>query len=92
MEVRRTGNNVNIYDEKRLILHIDKNGDIYTATNDNVRISAKIEKLSENTTKFSEVNLKRMNSAGKMIKNTSRKWTQHYTAWLENVCREYGLM
>lgn len=92
MEVKIIGNNVNIYDDGRIILHIDKNGDIYTAVNNNVRISAKIEKMSDTTTKFSDVSLKRMNSSGKMVKNTSLKWIQHYTAWLENVCREYGLL
>ena len=92
MEVKRTGNNVNIYDGERLLLHLDKNGDIFTAANDGVRISAKIEKLSDTTTKFSGISLKKMNSAGKMVKNTSQKWTRHYTSWLENVCREYGLI
>lgn len=92
MEVKRTGNNVNIYDGERLLLHLDKNGDIFTAANDGVRISAKIEKLSDTATKFSGVSLKKMNSAGKMVKNTSQKWTRHYTSWLENVCREYGLL
>ena len=92
MKVKRNGNNVNIYDGKRLILHIDKNGDIYTPINYSVRISAKIEKLSDTATKFSGVSLKKMNSAGKMVKNTSQKWMRHYTSWLENVCREYGLL
>lgn len=92
MEVKRTGNNVNIYDGERLLLHLDKNGDIFTAVNCSVRISAKIEKLSDKATKFSGVSLKKMNSAGKMVKNTSQKWTRHYTSWLENVCREYGLL
>lgn len=92
MEVKRSGNNVNIYDGERLLLHLDKNGDIFTAANDGVRISAKIEKLSDTATKFSGVSLKKMNSAGKMVKNTSQKWTRHYTSWLENVCREYGLL
>lgn len=92
MEVKRTGNNVNIYDGERLLLHLDKNGDIFTAANDSVRISAKIEKLSDTATQFSGVSLKKMNSSGKMIKNTSQKWMRHYTTWLENVCREYGLL
>ena len=92
MEIKRTGSNINIYDGKRLILHLDKNGDIFTAVNDSVRISAKIEKLSDTATKFSGVSLKKMNSAGKMVKNTSQKWMRHYTAWLESVCREYGLL
>lgn len=92
MEVKRTGNNVNIYDGERLLLHLDKNGDIFTAANDGVRISAKIEKLSDTATKFSNVCLKKMNSSGKMVKNTSQKWIRHYTAWLESVCREYGLL
>lgn len=91
MKVKRNKNNVNVYDGERLILHIDKNADIYTAVNESVRISAKLEKINENTTKFTEVNLRRMNSRGKMVKNTSKKWTRHYTAWLENICREYGL-
>lgn len=30
MKVKRTGNNVNIYDGERLILHLDKNGDTFT--------------------------------------------------------------
>lgn len=92
MEVKRSGNNVNIYDGKRLLLHLDKNGDTFTAVNDGVRISAKIEKMSDTATKFSDVSLKRMNSTGKMVKNTSQKWIRHYTAWLESVCREYGLL
>ena len=92
MEIKRTGRNVNIYDGKRLILHLDKNGDTFTAVNDSVRISAKIEKMSDTATKFSDVLLKKMNSAGKMVKNTSQKWMRHYTAWLESVCREYGLL
>ena len=92
MEVKRTGNNVNIYDGERLLLHLDKNGDTFTAVNDGVRISAKIEKMSENTIKFSDVNLKRLNSSGKMVKNTSKKWIHHYTSWLFSVCREYGLL
>lgn len=92
MEVKRTGNNVNIYDGERLLLHLDKNGDIFTAANDGVRISAKIEKLSDTETKFSDVSLKKMNSSGKMVKNTSQKWIRHYTAWLESVCHEYGLI
>lgn len=92
MEVKRTGNNVNIYDGERLLLHLDKNGDIFTAANDSVRISAKIEKLSDTATKFSDACLKKMNSSGKMVKNTSQKWIRHYTAWLESVCREYGLL
>lgn len=92
MEVKRTGNNVNIYDGKRLILHPHKNGDTFTAVNDAVRISAKIEKLSDTATKFSDVSLKKINSSGKMVKNTSQKWVRHYTAWLESVCREYGLL
>ena len=65
MEVKRTGNNVNIYDGETLLLHLDKNGDIFTAANDGVRISAKIEKLSDTETKFSDVSLKKMNSSGK---------------------------
>ena len=92
MKVKRTRNNVNIYDGERLLLHLDKNGDIFTAANDGVRISAKIEKLSDTATKFSDVSLKKMNSSGKMVKNTSQKWIRHYTAWLESVCREYGLL
>ena len=92
MEVKRTGNNVNIYDGERLLLHLDKNRDMFTAVNGSVRISAKIEKLSDTATKFSGVSLKKMNSAGKMVKNTSQKWTRHYTAWLESVCHEYGLI
>ena len=92
MEVKRTGNNVNIYDGKRLILHLHKNGDIFTAINGSVKISAKIEKINDTSTKFSGVSLKKMNSSGKMVKNTSQKWTRHYTAWLENACREYGLL
>ena len=92
MEVKWTGNNVNIYDGERLLLHLDKNGDIFTAANDGARISAKIEKLSDTATKFTDVSLKKMNSSGKMVKNTSQKWTRHYTSWLENVCREYGLL
>ena len=92
MEVKRTGNNVNIYDGERLLLHLDKNGDTFTAANDSMRISAKIEKMNDTETKFSDVSLKKVNSAGKMVKNTSQKWTRHYTAWLESVCREYGLL
>lgn len=92
MEIKRTGRNVNIYDGKRLILHLDKNGDTFTAVNDSVRISAKIEKISDTSTKFSCVSLKKINSSGKMVKNTSQKWARHYTAWLESVCREYGLL
>lgn len=92
MEVKRSGNNVNIYDGERLLLHLDKSGDTFTAVNDGVRISAKIEKLSDTTTKFSGISLKKMNSSGKMVKNTSKKWVLHYTAWLESVCREYGLL
>lgn len=92
MEVKRSGNNVNVYDGKRLLLHLDKNGDIFTATNDSVRISAKIEKISDAATKFSSVSLKKMNSSGKMAKNTSQKWIRHYTTWLESICREYGLI
>ena len=92
MEIKRTDSNVNIYDGKRLILHLDKNGDTFTAVNDAARISAKIEKLSENTTKFSEVNLKKMTSAGKMVQNTSKKWIHHYTSWLFIVFRESGLI
>ena len=91
MNVKRTGNNINVYDGEKLILHIDKNANIYTVVNESVRISAKMEKINENTTKFTDVNLKRMNSRRKMVKNTSKKWTRHYTAWLENICREYGL-
>ena len=75
-----------------MLLHLDKNGDIFTAANDSVRISAKIEKMSDTATKFSDISLKRMNSTGKMVKNTSQKWIQHYTAWLESVCHEYGLI
>lgn len=59
MEVKRNGNNVNIYDGERLILHLDKNSDTFTAVNDGVRISAKIEKMSDTATKFSEVSLKK---------------------------------
>lgn len=92
MKVKRSGNNVNIYDGERLLLHLDKNGNIFTAVNDSVRISAKIEKISDTSTKFSDVSLKKMNSAGKMVKNTSKKWVRHYSSWLENVCREYGLI
>lgn len=92
MKVKRSGNNVNIYDGERLLLHLDKNENIFTAVNDSVRISAKIEKMSDTATKFSDVSLKKMNSAGKMVKNTSQKWMRHYTAWLESVCREYGLL
>ena len=92
MEVKRTGNNVNIYDGERLILHLDKNGDIFTAANDSVRISAKIEKMSDTATKFSDVSLKKMNTSGKMVKNTSKKWIYHYTSWLFSVCREYDLI
>ena len=92
MEVKKTGNNVNIYDGGKLILHLDKNGDTFTAVNDGVRISAKIEKMSDTATKFSDVSLKRMNLTGKMVKNTSQKWIRHYTAWLESICREYGLL
>lgn len=92
MEVKRSGNNVNIYDGERLLLHLDKNGDTFTAVNDAVRISAKIEKLSDKATKFSDVSLKKMNSSGKMVKNTSQKWIHHYTSWLFSVCREYGLI
>ena len=92
MEVKRTGNNVNIYDGERLLLHLDKNGDTFTAANYSMRISAKIEKLSDTTTKFSGISLKKMNSAGKMVKNTSKKWIHHYTSWLFSVCREYGLL
>ena len=47
MKVKRSGNNVNIYDGERLLLHLDKNGNIFTAVNDSVRISAKIEKISD---------------------------------------------
>ena len=92
MEVKRNDNNVNIYDEKRLLLHLDKNGDIFTAVNDSVRISAKIEKITDTATKFTDVSLKKMNSSGEMVKNTSQKWVRHYTAWLESVCCEYGLL
>lgn len=92
MEIKKNGNNVNIYDGKKLILHIDKHNNIYTAINDSVRISAKIERISDTETKFSDVSLKRINSSGKMVKNASPKWTHHYTAWLENICHEYGLL
>ena len=92
MEIKKNGNNINIYDEEKLNLHIDRRDDIFTAINDSVKISAKIEKISDTTTKFSDVSLKRMNLSGKMLKNTSQKWTRHYTAWLESVCREYGLL
>lgn len=78
MEIKKNGNNVNIYDEKKLILHIDKQGDIYTAINDSVRILARIKKISDTETEFSNVSLKRINSSGKMVKNTSQKWTRHY--------------
>ena len=92
MEIKRNGNNVNIYDDKRLLLHLDKTGYIFTAVNDSVRISAKIEKISDTSTKFSCVSLKKINSSGKMVKNTSKKWVRLYTPWLESVCREYGLL
>ena len=92
MEIKKNGNNINIYDEEKLTLHIDRRDDIFTAINDSVKISAKIEKISDTTTKFSDVSLKRMNLSGKMLKNPSQKWTRHYTAWLESVCREYGLL
>ena len=75
-----------------MLLHLDKHGDTFRAINDSVRISAKIEKISDTSTKFSGVSLKKMNSSGKMVKNTSQKWIRHYTAWLESVCREYGLL
>lgn len=92
MEVKRNGNNVNVYDGKKLILHLDKNNGIYTAVNDHVRVSARIEKLDEKRTKFSEVSLKKMNSKGKMVKNTAQKWIREYTSWLEYICEQYGLI
>ncbi len=92
IEIKKKGNNVNIYHDGKLALHLDKNNGIYTAVNDYVRISARIEQIGESTTKFSNVSLKKMNSSGKMVKNTTQKWIRHYTLWLEYVCKEYGLI
>lgn len=92
MEVKRNGNNVNVYDGNKLILHLDKNNGIYTAVNDYVKVSARIEKLDEKRTKFSEVSLKKMNSKGKMVKNTAKKWIRQYTSWLKYICEQYGLI
>lgn len=68
IEVKRKGNNVNIYHDGKLALHLDKSNGIYTAVNDHVRVSARIERISENATKFSDVSLKKMNRSGKMTK------------------------
>lgn len=92
LDVKRKGNIVNVYFDGKLSLHLEENNGIYTAINDHVRVSARIERISENTTKFSDASLRKMNSRGKMVKNTSQKWIRHYTAWLENVCKEYGLL
>lgn len=91
-EIKRSKNNVNVYIDGRLSLHLDANNGIYTAVNDHVRISAKIEYLGENMIKFSDVSLRKMNGRGKMVKNTSEKWIRHYTSWLEYVCKEYGIL
>ena len=92
MIIKKNGNNINIYDGKKLVLHLDRRGDVFRAITDHVRISAKIEKVNNTETKFFDVSLKKMNSSGKIVKNTSRKWMQYYTAWLENVCCKYGLL
>lgn len=92
IETKRSKNNVNVYIDGRLDLHLDVNNGIYTAVNDHVRISAKIEYPGEDLVKFSNVSLRKMNSRGKMVKNTSQKWIKHYTSWLEYVCKEYGLL
>ena len=91
-EIKRSKNNVNVYVDGRLILHLDVNNGIYTAVNGYVRISAKIEYLGENTIKFSDVSLRKMNSRGKMVKNTSQKWVRHFTSWLEYICKKYDLL
>lgn len=91
MEVRRNGNVINIYNGKKLILHLSEKNGIYTAVDDFSKISARIES-DGNFTRFSDISLKKMNGGGKMVRNTSKKWIEKYSAWLETVCKQFGLL
>ena len=46
MEIKKNGNNINIYDEEKLTLHIDRRDDIFTAINDSVKISFRFNSLN----------------------------------------------
>lgn len=91
MEVKRSGNVINIYNGKKLILHLSERNGIYTAVDNFSKISARIES-DGNFTRFSDISLKKMNSSGKMVKNTSKKWIGKYSEWLETICKQFGLL